>query len=178
MKKVFLISIIVAVFSLLISACVSSSENGENNASKKTEASGENSISLNRGTATELQDILTRTSWLPTFVKGQGNAKYPQERGEGNNFVHLNIAEGARISGMSGNNFFSGNMKVSPLGEVQMSGIVSTRRFGPFGEYENKFLNALAFVDKAELSSDRMQLSFFGEGELLLQFKRTDYIGK
>lgn len=177
MKKIFLNLAVLAAFSLFISGCASVSESKGQGESPEG-ASESSGLSNSRGVATDLQDVLVRTSWVPTFMKAQGASRYPQGKNGEERFVHLNIGEGLRVSGMSGDNFFNGSMSVSPLGDASLSKMVSTRRLGPYGEYENKFLNALAFTDKIELSQDRMQLSFFGGGELLLRFKRIEYISK
>ena len=118
----------------------------------------------------DLRAELSDTRWEPVFVKDLGKAKAP-DPSKGDDPVFLRFSKDLSVNGMSGDNLFGGNPEISPDGAFSGGNFFSTRRAGPFGEYEAKFLKALGEADKIELSG--ASLKFYQGSEVLLDFKKS-----
>ncbi len=83
--------------------------------------------------------------WTPVFLADLASTKIPDASSTwGQPFI--NFAQNGKVNGMSGVNLFGGQYKTDDK-NLSFSGMYSTRRAGEFGEYEHKFLKALADVD-------------------------------
>ncbi len=148
MKK--LISLFVCALALMVSACCSD----KSACAQKV----------------ELRKSLANTTWIPVFLKDAENAKMP-DASKGEEPVFMAFAEDIRVNGMSGNNLFGGYPHLTDNGDFKGDSFYSTRKMGPYGEYEVKFLKALSEANRIELCGDT--LSFFNGSDLLLKFKKS-----
>ena len=73
---------------------------------------------------------------------------------------------------MSGVNFFGGSCKISGDGAAKFSQMISTRRMGPFIDYEGKFLSALSQTDRMSLSGG--ELVFFKGTDAIVKFRQIE----
>lgn len=122
--------------------------------------------------ATGLDKRLAGTSWTPTFLKNQGDAKCPAASDDGWGPVFITFGSDGRVNGMSGVNFFGGSCKIGGDGAAEFSQMFSTRRMGPFIDYEGKFLSALAQTDRISLSGG--ELVFFKGTDALAKFRQIE----
>lgn len=113
-------------------------------------------------------DRLADTAWRPVFLIDREDAKMPPE--DSQDAVRLQISKDMRVNGYSGDNLFGGELVVLDSGFFKINKMYSTRRAGPYGLYEYKFLSALGRTDRFELSGDTLKL--FNGKTLLLEFKR------
>lgn len=113
-------------------------------------------------------DRLADTAWRPVFLIDREDAKMPPE--DSQDAVRLQISKDMRVNGYSGDNLFGGELVVLDSGFFKINKMYSTRRAGPYGLYEYKFLSALGRADRFELSGDTLKL--FNGKTLLLEFKR------
>ena len=112
---------------------------------------------------------LADTTWVPVFLAGQGEAKMPKSKNE---FVYLRFAPDLKVSGMSGNNLFGGSFVIGQNGSFGAANMFSTRRMGPYGEYEYKFMQALQKADRISISSDGKKLRLMRDKDVLLDFRK------
>lgn len=122
--------------------------------------------------ATGLDKRLEGTFWTPTFLKDQGNAKCPAASDDGWGPVFIAFGADGKVNGMSGVNFFGGSCKISGDGAAKFSQMISTRRMGPFIDYEGKFLSALSQVDRMSLSGG--ELVFFKGTDAIVKFRQIE----
>lgn len=112
---------------------------------------------------------LADTTWVPIFLAEQGEAKMPKSEDE---FVYLRFSPDLKVNGMSGNNLFGGSFVIGQNGSFAAVNMFSTRRMGPYGEYEYKFMQALQKADRISISSDGKKLRLLREKEVLLDFRK------
>ena len=112
---------------------------------------------------------LADTTWVPIFLEGQGEAKMPKSADE---FVYMRFAPDLKVNGMSGNNLFGGSFVIGQNGSFGAVNMFSTRRMGPYGEYEYKFMQALQKADRISISSDGKKLRLMRDKEVLLDFRK------
>lgn len=117
-----------------------------------------------------ISKAIANTSWTPIFLKNQGAAKCPQFSDKDGEFVFIHFNPDGRINGMSGDNLFGGDCKIDANGDAKFSKMFSTRRAGPYGEYEQKFLTAVSETNKITMEGD--SLVFSKSGDSLLKFKQ------
>lgn len=111
--------------------------------------------------------------WINIYVANLGDAKRPD--GEQEDMAFIQFGEDGKINGMSGNNLFFGKAMISPDGKFSSGAVASTRRMGPFPEFEGVFLKNLMSADKISVADGKLVLS--KGGEKLLEFK-SDAEGK
>ena len=104
--------------------------------------------------------------------KSQGDAKCPAASDDGWGPVFITFGADGRVNGMSGVNFFGGSCKIGGDGAAEFSQMFSTRRMGPFIDYEGKFLSALAQTDRISLSGG--ELVFFKGTDALAKFRQIE----
>lgn len=124
----------------------------------------------------QLAQKLVDTSWTPTFLKNQGEAKYPQVFDKEGEYVFIHFGADGKVNGMSGDNLFGGTYKIGNNGSVVFSQMFSTRRAGPYGEYEQKFLTAVSQTNKISMSGDT--LVFAKGADALVKFKQINNLKK
>ena len=112
--------------------------------------------------------LLSNTSWKLSFLADRGDAPMPPENSE--NAVRMFINADMRVNGYSGDNFFGGGLTLLDSGFFKLTNLYSTRRAGPYGLCEYKFLTALGKIDRFELEGEKLKL-FHGKN-LLLEFKK------
>ncbi len=105
--------------------------------------------------------------WINIYVANLGDAKRPE--GEQEDMAFIQFGEDGKVNGMSGNNLFFGKAMMSPDGKFTSGAIASTRRMGPFPEFESAFLKDLMSADKISVENGNLVLS--KGGEKLLEFK-------
>lgn len=112
------------------------------------------------------------TFWTPTFLKDQGGAKRPSDSDDGWGPVFIGFGADGKVNGMSGVNLFGGSCKIGADGSAEFSQMFSTRRMGPFMDYEAKFLSALSQTDKISLSGG--ELVFSKGSDTLAKFRQIE----
>ena len=105
--------------------------------------------------------------WINIYVANLGDAKRPE--GEQEDMAFIQFGEDGKVNGMSGNNLFFGKAIMLPDGKFTSGAIASTRRMGPFPEFESAFLKDLMSADKISVVDGNLVLS--KGGEKLLEFK-------
>ncbi len=91
-------------------------------------------------------------------------------------FVYLRFDKNLKINGMSGNNLFGGSVVIGQNGSWRAVNLLSTRRMGPYDEYEYKFLQALHKSDRIYLSGDGKTLKLLKGEVVQLSFKKIPHI--
>ena len=84
--------------------------------------------------------------------------------------VFLRFGSDLKINGMSGNNLFGGNVVIGRNGSFATSNMFSTRRMGPYGQYEYKFLQAIEKSNRIYLADSDKKLKLMRDKETLLEF--------
>ncbi len=111
------------------------------------------------------------TAWTPIFLEGRDGAKMPDLKSDGS-IVYLQFSkDGKRINGMSGDNLFGGEVEMTANGSFKADKVYSTRRMGPFSEYESKFLSALNKADSFAIRNGHLAL--LEKGKTLIEFEPT-----
>ncbi len=178
MKKLLL----VLPLTLFYVACVSSQETENVRALKQAAAKpahNEAQIAEDAANACSVEEPfkseLSETTWVPTSLINQGDSAMPNGKEEGE-FVYLRFDKDLKINGMSGNNLFGGTVVIGKNGSFRALNLLSTRRMGPYGEYEYKFLQALHKSDSIRLSSDGKTMKLLSGDVVQLAFKKIPHI--
>lgn len=95
----------------------------------------------------------------------------PEDSPEG---ARLEITPDGRIVGATPDNYFFAPVKFPEPGKVEFAAIAVTRRAGPNGEFEQKFLQALNETAGYRLEEGKLILLNGAGGEVL----RLDFTGK
>ncbi len=126
-------------------------------------------VSNNAATTPFNKASLEETAWTPTYLINREGAQMPDAKRDGQ-VVFIDFHKDGNFNGMSGDNLFGGKAEVSENGDFKAQNVYSTRRMGPYSEYEMKFLDALNKANKIELKSDNLKLML--DNRVLLEFKR------
>lgn len=118
---------------------------------------------------------LANTTWKPVFLANQKDAPMPDSADE---FVFLHFGSDLKINGMSGNNLFGGDAIISRNGSFSTSNMFSTRRMGPYGRYEYKFLQAIEKSNRIYLADSDKKLKLMRDKETLIEFVKIRNIEK
>ena len=106
--------------------------------------------------------------WINIYVANLGDAKRPE--GEQEDMAFIQFGEDGKVNGMSGNNLFGGNVVIGRNGSFATSNMFSTRRMGPYGQYEYKFLQAIEKSNRIYLADSDKKLKLMRDKETLLEF--------
>ena len=170
MKKILIFTSVLA----LCAGCTSTSE--RESAQKLKEAAmqpmaHEAEIATQADSACPVEEPyksrLANTTWKPVFLIDRKNAPMPDSANE---FVFLHFGSDLKINGMSGNNRFGGNVVIGRHGSFATSNMFSTRRMGPYGQYEYKFLQAIEKSNRIYLSDSDKKLKLMRDKETLIEF--------
>lgn len=127
---------------------------------------------LRRGRRNRIGQTARRHLLDADLPENQGDAKCPAASDDGWGPVFITFGADGRVNGMSGVNFFGGSCKIGGDGAAEFSQMFSTRRMGPFIDYEGKFLSALAQTDRISLSGG--ELVFFKGTDALAKFRQIE----
>lgn len=175
--KLFSISCLCA---LILSACAG--DNSENARSATNVADAPKTAQANVSQAQQesadaksademdVKALLAETTWLPTFLINRDNAPMPPE--DSAEAVQMRFNKDLRVNGISGDNLFGGNVTVLNSGFFKALNLYSTRRAGPYGNYEFKFLQALGKANRIQVNAKTLKL--FDGQTLLLEFKKKE----
>ncbi len=119
---------------------------------------------------------LDKTTWEPVFVDGLNGVKAPGKDSPDAPFLHF--GENGKVNGYSGcNSFFGAISKLDANGtKYDFSKLASTRRMGPYADYEFVFLKALSSSDEIKANSDTLVLS--KGGKTTIEFKKLQPMQK
>ena len=155
MKK-YLLSAACLLGAFALAAC---SQNGASGGEKSTE---------------QLKSVknlseLKGTTWEPVFVDGANAESAPKADSADAPFMHFQ--DGGKINGYSGCNLFFGT--VDRLnGKYDFTKLGSTRRMGPYADYETAFLKALSSSVEVKAGDGKLQL-LSKDGKRTMDFKKS-----
>ncbi len=115
------------------------------------------------GSGGEVSALVSGKEWVPEFVKGTEKAAKPESG------VFINFGKDGKMNGMSGENLFGGSYSISPKGEFKTDKVYSTRRAGPFMEYESEFLKNLSSAKTLRVSDDGKLEFLSDKNEVLME---------
>ena len=132
--------------------------------SKPIEVSADSAESPIEG---QFKNDLAGTSWTPKFLLEENGAAKPE-----GDALYMRFTPEMRIEGMAGNNNFFGGVIISENGSFRVSGIATTRKDGPYADYEYKFLQALNKATRISVSSSGKVLKLYNGRRLLMTFRK------
>ncbi len=179
MKKIFLAILAAAI----CTACTSTSEKESARQLKEAAAlpiEKEAEVAAAADSACPVEEPfkseLANTTWTPTFLANQNNA--PMPKGGEDGIVFLHFSEDLKVNGMSGDNLCGGDFIIGRNGSFRAARMFSTRRMGPYSQYEYKFLQAIHKANRIYIAASGKKMKLMDEKEVLIEFKKIPNIEK